>query len=65
MSGIILGGPCLTKKTFVDESGLDYRINDKIIGYVDTNYSGKEGVREILSKSEDLLKTTRYITEKK
>ena len=65
ISGIILGGPGLTKKTFVDESGLDYRISDKIIGYVDTNYSGKEGVREILSKSEDLLKTTRYITEKK
>lgn len=62
--GVIMGGPGHTKHDFVEAGHLDYRIKNNIMGYVDLNYSGEEGIRELVAKSEDLLKEARYVREK-
>ncbi len=64
LKGILIGGPGYTKYDFVKEAKLDYRLTDKIIGYVDTNYSGEEGLREMIDKAKDKLKKARYVYEK-
>jgi len=65
LKGVLIGGPGFTKNDFVEESDLDYRIREKIIGYIDTNYSGEEGLREMMEKSEDILKGIKYYNEKR
>jgi len=65
LRGIIVGGPGFTKHEFVEESDLDYRIREKIIGFIDTNYSGEEGLREIITKGGELLKHAKYQQERK
>jgi len=65
LQGIIVGGPSMAKENFVRSDYLDYRIRDKIIGTVDTGYTGEQGIRELMEKSADLLKDVRYLEEKK
>lgn len=65
LKGIIIGGPGFTKKEFYDTKHLDYRLKGKVIGFIDTNYSGVEGVREMVEKSKRLLRETRYMVEKR
>ncbi|MBN1329516.1 MAG: peptide chain release factor 1 [Candidatus Heimdallarchaeota archaeon] len=65
LKGIIVGGPSMAKDNFVRSDYLDYRIRDKIIGTVDTGYTGEQGIRELMEKSADLLKDVRYLEEKK
>ncbi len=64
LRGILVGGPGFTKYNFVEESDLDYRLKKKIIDYIDTNYSGEEGLREMVIKGKDILKNVRYVYEK-
>jgi peptide chain release factor subunit 1 len=61
---VIIGGPGFTKKEFAAVDHLDYRIRDMIVGYVDTNYAGEEGIRELIARSEKMLEGTRYLHEK-
>jgi peptide chain release factor subunit 1 len=61
--GIIVGGPGLTKQEFLDYDLLDHRIKKKIIGMVDSCYSDESGVREVLLKSQDLLRETTLMHE--
>jgi peptide chain release factor subunit 1 len=64
LKGIVIGGPSLAKDNFVRGDFLDYRLRDKIIGTVDIGYTGKQGIRELMEKSTDLLKDVRYLEEK-
>ncbi|NHJ85482.1 MAG: peptide chain release factor 1 [Asgard group archaeon] len=65
LKGIVIGGPSLAKENFVRGDFLDYRLRDKVMGTVDTGYTGLQGIRELMDKSEDLLKDVRYLEEKK
>lgn len=64
LKGIIVGGPGFTKHSFVEESKLDYRLKQKILHFVDTNYSGEDGLREIIERGKEVLKDARYVFEK-
>jgi peptide chain release factor subunit 1 len=64
LKGIVVGGPAMAKEKFVKGDFLDYRLRDKIIGTIDTGYTGEEGIRELMEKSEELLKDVRYLEEK-
>jgi len=64
LSGIIIGGPGFTKEEFAQSKHLDYRIKERIIGYIDTNYSGEEGIREIVERARNLLRETRFLRER-
>ncbi|MFH0896611.1 MAG: peptide chain release factor aRF-1 [Candidatus Bathyarchaeota archaeon] len=65
LKGIIVGGPGPTKYDFVDGDYLQYTLKDKMLSTVDTAYTGKSGLDEVVEKSPDILKEVRYVEEKK
>ncbi|MGQ9680854.1 MAG: peptide chain release factor aRF-1 [Candidatus Bathyarchaeia archaeon] len=64
LRGIIIGGPGSTKEDFVKGNYIHYELKDKILGSVDTAYTGFEGVKEVIDKSKDLLKNVRFLKER-
>ncbi len=65
VQGLIVGGPGPTKSNFLKEEYLDYRLQNNVLAVLDTSYSGEEGVRETLERSEDILQGVRLMEEKK
>ncbi len=64
LRGVIFGGPGHTKKRVVERNLIDYRIANKIIGYVDNTYTDESGIKEIIEESADLLKENELIKER-
>ncbi len=63
--GLFISGGGLSKEKFVKKGVLDYRLEEKIIDFVDVSYSGEAGVRETVIKIQDKLVDLRYIKEKR
>ncbi len=61
---LIISGPGPTKEEFYKEGYLDYRLQNMVVGVVDTSYAGDEGVRETLERAADLLRDVRLMEEK-
>jgi peptide subunit release factor 1 (eRF1)/transcriptional regulator with XRE-family HTH domain len=64
LAGIIIGGPGMTKQYFIDKEVLNHELAKKILGVVDTSYTDEGGIREVVQKSEDLLKDSEMIKER-
>lgn len=64
IKGILIGGPGMTKQYFLDKEAINHELGKKIIGVIDTSYTDEGGVRELVGKSEDLLKDSELIKEK-
>ena len=64
LKGVILGGPGPTKDDFTKGDYLQYTLKNRILGVVDTAYSGEEGLDEVVQKATDILKEVRYVEEK-
>ena len=64
LKGIIVGGPGPTKYDFVEGDYLNYMLKQKILATIDTSYVGEQGVDEVISKSQEILKGVRYFEEK-
>jgi len=43
---------------------LDYRIREKIVGIVDIEYTGEEGLRELVNRGGKFIKDSRYVHER-
>ncbi|MFX1576456.1 MAG: peptide chain release factor aRF-1 [Promethearchaeota archaeon] len=65
LKGIIIGGPGFTKETFTDKGYLKPPLSEKVLAVLDTAYSGEEGIRALVEKSEDILRNQRLIKEKR
>lgn len=65
LKGLIIGGPGPTKYDFVEGDYLNYMLKEKIMATIDTSYVAEQGVEEIISKSQDVLKGVRYLEEKR
>jgi peptide chain release factor subunit 1 len=65
IKGLIVSGPGPTKDAFVKDGYLDYRLQNMIVGTLDTGYAGREGVRETIEKSGKLLENVRVVQERK
>ena len=65
LEGIYVSGAGMSKEKFVNKGVLDYRLKDKVLGFVDVSYSGEAGIRETVIKIQDKLKDLGYIKEKK
>ncbi len=65
LKGIIVGGPGITKHYFLEKDLIDYRLKKKVIGTLDTSYTDESGIREMIQLSEDLLKNTAMMKERK
>ena len=53
---LIVGGPGTTKEDFLNGDFLHYELKNVFLGKVDTQSTGREGVREVLGKSSESLK---------
>ncbi|RLI96740.1 MAG: peptide chain release factor 1 [Candidatus Aenigmatarchaeota archaeon] len=62
--GIILSGPGPIKEDFMKGDYIQNQIKKKIIGVVDTGYTGEYGLQETIERSEDLLKEASVTKEK-
>ncbi|MBI3860094.1 MAG: peptide chain release factor aRF-1 [Thaumarchaeota archaeon] len=65
VTGMIVGGPGPTKEEFLKGGYLHYELKNKVLVVLDTSYSGREGVRELVEKASDTLKDVRLVEEKK
>ncbi len=63
-AGLIVGGPGMTKQFFIEKDLLDHRIKKNILGTLDTSYTDEGGIRELVQKSEALLKDTDIMKER-
>lgn len=63
--GIIISGSGPIKEFFLKEELLHDNVTKKILGLVDTSYTGEYGLHETLEKSGDLLKEASVTKEKK
>jgi peptide chain release factor subunit 1 len=64
LKGIIIGGPGPTKYDFEAGDYLNYMLKQKVLATIDTSYVGEQGVDEVISKSQEILKGVRYLEEK-
>ena len=64
LQGMIIGGPGMTKQFFLDKDMLDHRIKDKVLALLDTSYTDESGIRELVQKSDAVLKDTDLMKER-
>ncbi len=64
LKGVIIGGPGMTKQYFIDKEAIHHELAKKVIGVVDTSYTDEGGIREVVQKSEILLKDTELMRER-
>jgi peptide chain release factor subunit 1 len=65
VTGMIVGGPGPTKEEFLKGDYMHYELRKKVLAVIDTSYSGREGVRELVDKASDTLQGVRLVEEKK
>jgi peptide chain release factor subunit 1 len=66
LKGIIVGGPGPVKEQFADGEFLEYSVKSKVLGVVNTSYTGGEyGLRETVERAEDIISEASAIREKK
>ncbi len=54
--GILIGGPGQVKEDFEKGEFLDYQLQKKILGLVNTAYTGEIGLKEMVERAEDIMK---------
>jgi len=62
--GILLGGPGPIKDYFLKEEYVHASVRNKILGTVDTSYTGEHGLHETIERGEDLIKEAGVTKEK-
>lgn len=65
LKGIIIGGPIPTKDEFIDNEYLATKLREKIIGKIDIGGSDESGLKELVTKSQDILADQEIMHEKK
>ncbi len=65
IKGILVGGTGALKEEFVKGDYLNYQIKEKVLGTVDTAYTGEFGLQEMIERGEDLIKEASIFKEKK
>ncbi len=63
--GIIIAGPGPIKEDFAEGDFLEYTLKAKILGTVNTAYTGEYGLKEAVDRAEDLIAEASVIKEKR
>lgn len=63
--GVIIAGPGPIKDVFAEGDFLEYTIKGKILGTVNTAYTGEYGLREAVERADDLIKEASVVKERK
>jgi peptide chain release factor subunit 1 len=64
LKGVIIGGPGPIKEKFKEGEYLDYRLRNKLLGIVDTSYTGIQGLHEIVQRGESLIQEASIVRER-
>lgn len=64
LKGIIIGGSGFTKEIFAQKGYLVSTLQEKVLAVLDTAVSGEAGIRALVQKSEDVLRSQRFVQEK-
>jgi len=64
LKGIIIGGPGPLKEKFYEGEFLNYQLQKKVFGVVDTSYLGMQGLEEAVERGRDLIKEAALIKER-
>jgi peptide chain release factor subunit 1 len=65
LSGLLVGGPALIKNNLVNDGYLDNRLQRKLLKVIDIGLvSDKEGLQELVEKSQEVLDGTRFTEER-
>jgi peptide chain release factor subunit 1 len=64
IKGVLIGGPGMTKNYFIEKKVIHHELEKKIMGIVDTAYTDEGGIRELVQKSQDLLKDSELVKER-
>ena len=65
LKGILIGGPGTSKNNFFDGNYMNKQIKDKVITIKDITYTNTFGLKELLDKSQDILKESGIQIERK
>lgn len=63
--GVIIGGPGPIKEQFAEGDFLQYEIKKKVLGVVNTSYTGEYGLRETVERADEILSEASAIKERK
>ncbi len=61
--GVIVGGPGFAKEDLVEKDYLPDALVDKVLARIGTNYSGEEGLEEMIGKSGEVISESEAIRE--
>ena len=64
LKGIIIGGPGVSKQYFMNVDMIDHRLKPKVLGMLDISYTDESGIRELIQRSEELLRNTDLMKER-
>jgi peptide chain release factor subunit 1 len=64
LKGIIIGGPGPLKEKFYEGEFLNYQLQKKVLGVVDTSYLGMQGLEEVVERGQELIKEAALIKER-
>ena len=62
--GIIVGGPGFTKDKLIEDNFIHQELQEKIVAKESTDFSGEEGLEELVTKAEDAIEDSQVIKEK-
>ena len=62
--GIIVGGPGFTKEKLIEDDFIHQELQEKIVAKESTDFSGEEGLEELVTKAEDAIEDSQVIKEK-
>ncbi|MBI4173963.1 MAG: peptide chain release factor 1, partial [Candidatus Aenigmarchaeota archaeon] len=65
LRGIVVAGPGPTKEDFMKDEYLPTDVRNKVIGIVDTSYTGEYGLKEAMERAEHLIAEASIVKEKK
>ena len=63
--GVLIGGPGPIKEQFAEGDFLHYEIKKKVLGIVNTSYTGEYGLSETVERGEDILADASVTKERK
>ena len=64
LKGILIGGPGPLKEKFYEGEFLNYQLQKKVLGVVDTSYLGQQGLEELVERGQDLIKEAALVKER-
>ncbi|MAG79251.1 peptide chain release factor 1, partial [Candidatus Pacearchaeota archaeon] len=65
LKGILVGGPIPTKDEFLDGKYMVTKLNEKVIGRIDIGDADESGLKELVTKSREILANQEIVHEKK